>query len=255
MIQVTILLVRWQHWGDRSSGAALLLPMQPSSGAADPAPAAPDPAALNGTAMAAVAIPMYAAAAGNASAPIAAWPLRAAPGAQAHAVAYPRLHVLVLAFSIFASLVTAMQTAVMLAATNEDSAWKSRVMRSWTTFMLSCAFFFCDSMKTQNDVKRILRDQGRFGKQGWRGSSFYFPLGRIELLANGDVKLTNESVEERRCLKQGTATDVVDGVKGCLQVRKKPWRKRCSRVTYSFRKGASGWKRNSIAWIKRMRCP
>ena len=144
MIQVTILLVRWQHWGDRSSGAALLLPVQPSSGAADPAPAAPDPAALNGTAMAAVAIPMYAAAAGNASAPIAAWPLRAAPGAQAHAVAYPRLHVLVLAFSIFASLVTAMQTAVMLAATNEDSAWKSRVMRSWTTFMLSCAFFFCD---------------------------------------------------------------------------------------------------------------
>lgn len=64
--------------------------------------------------------------------------------ATSHAVAYPRLHVLVLAFSIFTSLVTAMQTAVMLAATNEDSAWKSKVMKSWTTFMLSCTFFFCD---------------------------------------------------------------------------------------------------------------
>jgi hypothetical protein len=90
-----------------------------------------------------------------------------------------------------------------------------------------CAFFFCDSMKTQNDVKRILRDQSRNGKKGWRITSQAFPKGRVERLGNGDVKLLSERVEERQCKKQGTATDVAEGVKGCPRRVPSPGR-RCA---------------------------
>ena len=156
MIQVTILLVRWQHWGGRSStDATIPLPPSLQPAAAMHATDVLDPSYLNvtsstvpessdgnGTSVEDAALLL----AGKAHALLLGEQDTSANLhlATSYAVAYPRLHVLVLAFSIFTSLVTAMQTAVMLAATNEDSAWKSKVMKSWTTFMLSCTFFFCD---------------------------------------------------------------------------------------------------------------
>ena len=135
MVQVTVLLVRWQHWGGRSETTVVNT--------------------VNPGVVHAGAVGGAAGSAGHADPWMSAWMANMNATAVASAspltqerittvVAYPPLHVLVLAFSIFTSLVTAMHTAVLLASTNEDSAWKGKLMKNWTTLLLSCTFFFCD---------------------------------------------------------------------------------------------------------------
>ena len=117
-----------------------------------------------------------------------------------------------------------------------------------------CEFFTCDSVQTKNGIRKILQDQSKNGAQGWRILKRTVPEGRIEIINDNKVQVAVEGIEEKQCAKQGLAKDTAEGVRGCLQALPKPWKKKCSRINYTFSKKGQKWKRLGIAYVRSMPC-